>query len=376
MPWKEVSIMSQRKEFLLLANHPARNFRALCRAFHISPKTGYKWLARYVVEGEPGLQARSRRPQQMPQRTAAALEHAILQVRATHPAWGGRKIHARLQPLGYPAVPAPSTITAILRRHGGLAPAATAPPAAWHRFEHATPNALWQMDFKGHIPVGPGRCHPLTILDDCSRFALCLQACANEQTTTVQPHLITTFRRYGLPARLLMDNGAPWGDRAGRPFTPLTVWCIRLGIAISHARPAHPQTLGKDERFHRTLKAELRHQRQFQDLAHCQQHFDRWRALYNLERPHEALAMAVPVTRYAPSPRAFPETLPPIEYGPTDIVRKVQAQGDVSYRGRMFHLSKAFRGYPVALRPTQHDGLWRVYFCHQHVADLDLQRPT
>ena len=217
---------------------------------------------------------------------------------------------------------------------------------------------------------------PLTILDDCSRFALCLQACANEQTATVQAHLIATFRRYGLPARLLMDNGAPWGDRAGSPFTPLTVWCIRLGIAISHARPAHPQTLGKYERFHRTLKAELLHQRLFLDLAHCQQHFDRWRALYNLDRPHEALAMAVPASRYQPSPRGFPESLPPIEYGATDIVRKVQAQGEVSYRGRIFRVCKAFRGYPVALRPTPHDGLWRVYFCHQHVADLDLHHPA
>ena len=172
---------------------------------------------------------------------------------------------------------------------------------------------------------------------------------------------------------LAHGNGAPWGDRAGRPFTPLTVWCIRLGIGISHARPAH---LGKDERFHRTLKTDLLHQRTFRDLAHCQQHFDRWRALYNLDRPHEALALAVPASRYQPSPRAFPETLPPIEYGATDIVRKVQAQGELSYRGHRFRISKAFRGYPVALRPTSHDGLWQVYFCHQHVADLDLHRPA
>ena len=377
MPWKEVSTMSQRKEFILLASHPARNFRALCRAFHISPKTGYKWLARYVAGGEPGLQARSRRPQQMPQRTVAALEHAILHVRATHPAWGGRKIHARLQTLGYPAVPAPSTITAILRRHGCLASAATAPPAAWHRFEHATPNALWQMDFKGHIPVGPNRCHPLTILDDCSRFALCLHACPNEQDTTVQTHLTQTFRRYGLPYRMLMDNGPPWGAPLTlSPFTPLTVWLIRLGIALSHARPAHPQTLGKDERFHRTLKTELLHQRTFLDLAHCQQAFDRWRDHYNLERPHDALALTVPATRYTPSPRPFPEDLPPIDYGPGAHVRRVQDKGELSFRGRPFHVTKALRGHPVALRPTLQEGRWRVYFCHQSIRVLDLHQPA
>ena len=374
MPWKEVSTMSQRHEFVRLAHQPGTSLRGLCRRFGISPPTAYKWLTRYAAAGAEGLQDRSRRPHQMPQRTAAVVEHAILHLRTTHPTWGGRKLHARLQALGYPAVPAPSTITAILRRHGRLAPAART-AADWQRFEHATPNALWQMDFKGHFALGTGRCHPLTILDDCSRFALCLQACANEQTATVHAHLRTTFRRYGLPLRLLLDNGAPWGDRAGSPFTPLTVWCIRLGIGISHARPAHPQTLGKDERFHRTLKTELLHQRQFQDLAHCQQHFEHWRDQYNLDRPHEALALTVPATRYQPSPRPFPETLPPIEYGPTDIVRKVQAQGALSYRGRLFRICKAFRGYPVALRPTQHDGHWRVYFCHQHVADLDLHHP-
>jgi len=374
MPWKEVSTMSLRKEFILLATQPARNFRALCRAFAISPKTGYQWLARYAAEGEPGLQARSRRPQQMPQRTAIGLEQAILQLRTAHPTWGGRKLHARLQTLGYPVVPAPSTITAILRRPGCLAPAAA--PKAWQRFAHATPNALWQMDFKGHFALGAGRCHPVTILDDCSRFALCLQACANEQTATGPAHWLATFRRYGWPARLLMDNGAPWGDRAGRPFTPLTVWCIRLGIAISPARPAPPQTLGKDERFHRPLKPALLQQRHFQDLAHCQQPFERWRDQYTLDRPHEALALTVPATRYQPSPRPFPEPRPPIEYGATDVVRKVQAQGAVSFHGHSFRVSKAFRGYPVALRPTPHEGLWQVYFCHQHVADLDLHRPV
>ncbi len=156
----------------------------------------------------------------------------------------------------------------------------------------------------------------------------------------------------------------------------MTVWLIRLGIALSHARPAHPQTLGKDERFHRTLKAELLHQRAFLDLAHCQHHFDRWRDLYNLERPHDALALAVPATRYTPSPRLFPEALPPIDYGPGAHVRLVQGKGEISFRGRPFHVTKALRGYPVALRPTLQDGRWRVYFCHQYISELDLRQPA
>lgn len=376
MPWKEVSTMSQRHEFIQLAHHPGLSLRALCRRFGISPPTAYKWLTRYAAAGPAGLADRSRRPHQTPHRTPASLEAAVVALRLQYPTWGGRKLHARLCALGYHPVPAPSTITAILRRTPGLPAADPAPQRAWQRFEHATPNALWQMDFKGHFALLHGRCHPLTVLDDCSRFALCLHACPNEQGPTVQTQLTQTFRRYGLPARMLMDNGPPWGAPLTlSPFTPLTVWLIRLGIGLTHARPAHPQTLGKDERFHRTLKADLLHQRTFRDLAHCQQHFDRWREHYNLERPHDALALAVPATRYTPSPRPFPERLPPLDYGAGAQVRRVQWKGEISFRGRRFPLTKALRGYPVAVRPTPQDGRWRVYFCHQYIRELDLHQP-
>ena len=375
MPWKEVSTMSQRHEFVLFAQQPGTSLRALCRRFGISPPTAYKWLARYAAAGAAGLEERSRRPHQTPHRTPPALEAAVLALRTQHPTWGGRKLHARRRALGYHPVPAPSTSTALLRRHGWLP--AVAPQRAWQRFEHPTPNALWQMDFKGHFALAVGRCHPLTVLDDYSRFALCLQACPNEQGPTVQPHLTQLFRRYGLPVRMLMDNGPPWGAPLTlSPLTPLTVWLIRLGIGLTHARPAHPQTLGKDERFHRTLKAELLHQRTFRDLAHCQQHFDRWRNHYNFDRPHEAVAFAVPASRYTPSARPFPERLPPIDYGMQAQVRRVQDKGDISFRGRPFHVTKALRGYPVALRPTTQDGRWQVYFCHQYITELDLHHPA
>lgn len=375
MPWQEVSTMSLRKEFVMLANQPGSNRRELCHRFNISAKTGYKWLARYQANNDSGLQDQSRRPHHSPTRTSDILEQAVLKVRARHSTWGGRKIHARMQALGYQNPPTPSTITGILRRHGQLIHEGSSSPHAWQRFEHSTPNALWQMDFKGPFALGQGRCHPLTVLDDHSRFSLCLKACANEQRQTVQHHLTHTFRRYGLPQRMVMDNGPPWGDDIDTPLTGLTVWLIRLGIGVSHSRPYHPQTLGKDERFHRTLKGELLQQRQFEDLGQCQWYFDRWRNVYNLERPHESLAMAVPASRYQSSPRPFPEALPAIEYGPADQVRKVQALGHFHYQGYVFRTSKALRGQPVALRPTERDGIMSVYFCHYHVADIDLHHP-
>lgn len=372
MPWIEVSTMSLRHEFVQLAGQEGANVRALCRRFGISPKTGYKWLQRNAVEGSEGLLDRSRRPETSPGRTPAVMEHAVLTLRDQHPAWGGRKLQTRLLTLGHDGVPSPSTITAILRRHGRLDATQGAQHSAWRRFEHAVPNDLWQMDFKGHVALQHGRCHPLTILDDHSRYALCLTACANEQTATVQQALSETFRRYGLPWRMTMDNGSPWGDDGVNPYTPLTVWLIRLGIRISHSRPYHPQTQGKDERFHRTLNAELLAHQSFSDQAAAQRHFDAWRSVYNLERPHQALGMKPPISRYRPSPRPFPELLPAIEYAPENRVRKVQAKGELYFRGRPWKIGKAFHGYPVALRPTPQDGVLEVYFCHHRIASINL----
>lgn len=171
-----------------------------------------------------------------------------------------------------------------------------------------------------------------------------------------------------------MDNGGPWGSHYEHIITPLAVWFIRLGIGIMYARPYHPQTLGKDERFHRTLQVELLQGRNFRDLDHAQQQFDRWRDVYNLERPHEALGMDVPARRYRPSARPFQEVLPDIEYGPGDIVRKVQDKGVVHFRGRTYKIPNGFRGYRVALRPTVEDGVYEIYFCQERVAEIDLRK--
>jgi transposase InsO family protein len=373
MPWLQVTLMSLRKEFVVLAMADSANMARLCQRFGISRKTGYKWLARYLGEGDAGLGDRGRRPRASPWVTPPVMEEAVVRVREAHPAWGGRKIRARLQALGWAAVPVASTITAILKRHGLIDPAESRQHRAWQRFEAAAPNELWQMDFKGHFAAAPGRCHPLTVLDDHSRYALGLEACADEQTATVRQRLTGVFRRYGLPRRLLVDNGSPWGADWEHPYTPLTVWLMRLGLGVSHARPYHPQTLGKGERFHRTLQAELLKYCQGLELPQCQRRFDAWRLSYNLERPHEALKLAVPASRYRVSPRSFPRTLPPIEYGPGDVVRKVQADGSISYRHQEFRLGKAFRGELVALRPTSIDGIWEVVFCNQKIAQLDFK---
>lgn len=300
----------------------------------------------------------------------------MLALREQHPAWGGRKLRRRLQDLGLETVPSASTITAILRRHGRLEAEASSKHRAFLRFEHAAPNDLWQMDFKGHFAMSRGRCHPLSLIDDHSRFSPGLEACANEQAETVRERLTGIFRRYGLPRRILADNGAPWGDDRESRQTRLTVWLLRLDITVSHGRPYHPQTQGKAERFHRSLADEALAGPPLRDLAECQKRFDDWRHVYNAERPHQAIGLEVPLRRYKPSPRTFPERLPPLEYDSADIVRKVDVNGRLSWRARSFPVGKALQGQAVAIRPTIDDGRYTVCLGHHAVATINLNKTT
>lgn len=376
MPWRERSVVELRKEFVILSLAKGANRSELCRRFGISRDKGYKWLKRYTAEGEAGLDDRSRRPKRSPLRTEAAVEARVLAIRAeSNGAWGGRKI-ARVLKDEEQLIVAPSTVTSVLRRHGKLNRAAKEHPGPFERFERKTPNELWQMDFKGHLPLVQGRCHPLTTLDDHSRYALGLEACADEKDATVRERLTRIFRRYGMPFAMLMDNGAPWGDTGDQPITVFTLWLNRLGIRVIHGRPYHPQTQGKDERFHRTLKAEILNGNSFCDLAECQRSFDKWRQIYNYRRPHEALGMSTPATRYYVSPRPFPEHLPPIEYGPGDIVRIVDCNGNARFKGYRIKMGKPFRNQPIAFRPTDTDGVFSAYFCVQPIATIDLRSAT
>jgi len=372
MPWKEVNLVSLRKEFVHLASQQDVCMNSLCTRFDISPKTGYKWLRRYQTEGAEALRDVSRRPHHSPNQTAPEIEEAIVRLRQSHPAWGARKLRKRLETIHGGCWPSVSTITAILHRYGCIDAFESDKHHTWQRFEATTPNALWQMDFKGHFPIGAERCHPLTILDDHSRFNLGLYACLDQTRNTVQQHLTTVFRRYGLPVCIMTDNGSPWGSPDCESYTGLNVWLIRLGVIVSHSRPLHPQTMGKDERFHRTLKAEAITGHFFNAFIDCQQHFDRWRTVYNLERPHDALGGNVPASRYQVSQRTFPESLPAIEYAPDNLIRKVHDKGEIHFRNRMIRIGKAFRGLPVALQPTTADGVFNVFFCHFKISEINL----
>ena len=361
-----------RLEFVSLALRPDANVRQLCRRFCISPTVGYKWLDRYTTAGAAALADHSRRPKQSPARTAALMEERLVALRRAHPAWGARKLRRRLIDLGQKDLPAVSTITGILHRHGLITPEQSRAAAPFQRFERAAPNQLWQVDFKGHFPLRAGRCHPLGGLDDHSRYNVLLQACADQKEATVQTHLTEAFRRHGLPDGILWDNGAPWGS-TGSEYTGLDVWLWRLGVRTYHGRPYHPQTQGKEERFHRTLQAEVLARGGWSDCAQVQRAFEEWRPIYNTQRPHEALAMEAPVRRYQPSGRSYPETLPAVEYAGGVAVRRGDEQGWISYRGRPWRVGRAFAGQNLGVRPTAIEGVCEVIFLTQVIKELDLR---
>ena len=406
MTWKVTSTVEQRLAFCEAAGRPGSNMAALCREYGISRKTGYKWRKRVSAAAAQGVvaaqavQTQSRRPHSCPQQTGAVMEAAVLALRRAQPAWGGRKLHNLLLQRGQalaaglrvpelqalpvdPALPVPaaSTITALLARNGYLDPVECRKHKPTVRFAMEQPNELWQMDFKGDFVLGDGvRCYPLTVLDDHSRFLLRLAACSDQRLATVQTHLTQAFMAYGLPERMLVDNGSPWGcdPTRGRthPYhTAFSVWLLHYDVLVCHGRVRHPQTQGKDERLHRSLKAEMLAQAPPASLASCQAACDAWRNTYNTIRPHEALGDDPPSLHYRRSQRTLPACLPTLTYDAGISVRKVAVGGRFSFKNREWPLGKPFIGYTVGLQPTAKDGCYSVLFGKHAVATIDLKDP-
>ncbi len=374
MPWKASTVMEERKRFVQEAKIGLISFKSLCQRYGISRATGYKWRKREREEGEKGLGDRSRAPRNSPAQSSPEVEAEVLRIRNEHPAWGGRKIRKIMEREGKVHIPAASTITAILKRNGKIELAESKKREAFIRFEHERPNDLWQMDFKGSFRLlDETYCHPLTVVDDHSRYLVGLKACSNEEGLTVQKQLSRIFEQYGLPQRILMDNGAPWGDDKDSPFTFLTTWLMQLGIGVAHCRAYHPQTNGKNERFNRTLLEEVIMRNGFADLREAQDAFDQWSTVYNTYRPHQALDFEVPASRYEPSKQAFP-TVPPLpEYDVLDIVRKTDSLGVMFFDGHKLRLGKAFRKKEVVIRPTNAAGIINVYYYGKQIAHFDLR---
>jgi transposase InsO family protein len=369
MPWNEVDVQEQRMRFVIRARSSQQSLATLCREFGISRPTGYLWLRRYErTRSLRALRERSRRPQHSPRRTEEGKQQRVVELRR-ETGWGAKKLRVLLaeEQVKLPV----RTIHRILQRQGLIGEEQHGP--ALERFERREPNELWQMDSKGKYPLLDGECHPLSILDDHSRYAVGVYALPALSAEHAYAGLLQTFCRYGVPQAMLMDRGSLWWATAnGWGLTRLSVRLIEQGIRLIYGRVRHPQTQGKVERFHRTLGAELRHRGVPQRLAQWPETLAEIAYCYNHRRPHEALGMRRPAECYCPSRRSYQEQVRPWEYPEGSDVRRVNANGAIAEAGQQWFVCEALAGQWVSVE--RFDGKLLVSYRHMYIREIDLVR--
>jgi putative transposase len=365
MPWKETCPMEERVAFVTAVNESGESFAELCRRFGISRKTGYKWMERYEKEGAPGLERRAPIAHHCPHQTSAEMVEAVLAVRKEHSTWGPKKVRAWLEdPGGWGRLPAHSTIAQILSEHGLVRPRRRrlrTPPGAVRLVPGVEPNELWCVDFKGHFALGDKtRCYPLTITDHASRYLIACVGMACTKEPLVRARFEQTFREFGLPDRIRSDNGVPFASVGVAGLSALSVWWIKLGIVPERIEPGHPEQNGRHERMHKTLNLDAVQPPQG-TLGEQQRVFDRFRHEYNDQRPHEALAMKTPRSRYAISRRVLPERPRSPAYADGTMVRIVDDHGCIRHRADKVLLTRLLIAEPVSLVPHAEE-CWRLFF--------------
>jgi transposase InsO family protein len=359
-----------REEFVRRVLKQEKSKSKLCAEYGISRPTGDKWVARYL-NGET-MSNQSKAPFRTPNKTPEAVEKEIVELRRKHPAIGAKKLKRMLENKGGKA-PAYSTINAILHRNGLITKEASEAATPYQRFEKGKPNEMWQCDFKGHFAMKDNnRCHPLTVIDDNSRYCLCIDAKRNEQYAGVRMSMIRLFEEYGLPDTFLCDNGPPWGTSQSTGYTHFEVWLMELGILTKHGRIFHPQTQGKDERFNGSLKKELLKHREILNISHAQEEFDDYRRFYNHERPHHALDLGLPVQKYIKSERRYNSKIDNWEYSSEYKTRKLKSSGYLTWGGQGYFISEAFGDKVLGVRESSTvNGVFRICFRNFCIASVD-----
>lgn len=346
----------------------------VCRRFGISRFTGYKWLRRYEEGGVPALEDRSRAPHDHRNQMLEEVEDAIVRARGQHPHWGAVKLCAWLK-RNEPEIhwPVASTIGEILRRQGLTVPRKKRPRATPNSqpLQHATgANAVWCADFEGWFRCQDGsRCDPLTISDAYSRFLLRCQVVKHPDALHCKPLFEATFREYGLPESLRVDNGAPFASVGVGGLSELSVWWIKLGIRLERIEPGKPAQNGRHERMHRTLKEETA-QPPRANLREQQKAFDEFRQEYNQERPHEALKGQTPAQCYQASLRPYPSRIAAVEYPADFVVRRVSKGGQIRWSCARVFVGRALVGELIGFEPIV-TGQWRVWFSFYELGEFD-----
>jgi transposase InsO family protein len=357
--------MDQKKLFIAAYLRRTCAVADLCDRFGISRKTGYKIIRRFEEFGYSGLVDRSSRPLSSPNQTRPELVAEIVRLRKRHPFWGAEKLLDLLYD-SHPDVdwPARSTVCDILKREG-LVRRKRRPRRVGHPgkpvIEANAPGQVWAMDFKGQFKTRDGRyCYPFTVTDTFSRYLLACQAVPSPAGALVQPVLVRLFREHGLPDRIRSDNGPPFATNSLARLSTMSAWLVRLGVLPQLIEPGKPYQNGRHERMHRTLKAETTHPPSA-TLAAQQRRFNRWREEFNTLRPHKALDLATPASIHVPSPRPFPEKLPPLEYPDHFEKRLVSTNHGIRWNSQWVAVSAPCQGEYIGLEEID-NGVWMVYF--------------
>lgn len=359
----------QRKEFAQAALE-CSNFSALCREYGITRRTGLKWKARY--EAQEPLSDRSRRPNTSPTRTPEAVERRILELRAENPGWGAKTLRKVLENQGEQNLPCVKTVNNILRRNGCISPEESQKRQPFTRYEKEKCNMMWQTDFKGEFRMEDNNyCYPLTIIDDHSRFSIKIAPRLSTKNIVI-PVFTEVFHEYGLPDSILSDNGAQFaGFRKG--YTQFERWLMELDILPIHGRIKHPQTQGKIERFHRTMKQELLNHISISNIDDAEVQFGDWREKCNNIRPHEALGMKTPGQVYIASPRAYPEKIQDWEYGGEYHVIKVNSWGYARFDKWQVYLSETMIDKYIEFRPSPDGESFFACYRNFKIAEFNTQ---
>jgi putative transposase len=370
MPWHQTDPMDQRTQFALEAVS-THNFRALCRQYGISAKTGYKWKERLLQYGVSGLAEESRRPHHHPEALDESTVCFIVRLKQRHQQWGPRKLRDIYLRQHGGEGPSESSFKRVLEKAGLVDKRRVRPAPVVARLSSGrraqSPNEVWTIDFKGwwHDPHGR-RCEPLTVRDEYSRYVLESYRVEDARTQTVWGRLERLFQRHGLPQAIRSDNGSPFASRTGvLGLSRLSSRWVALGIGLERSRPGCPQDNGGHERMHRDMSQQLERA----PGGYSQEALEVWREEFNHERPHEALGMKRPAEVYHNSDRRYDGLPEELDYGAMDT-RKIKSSGELVWQRHPIFISGALAGWNVGLQPRR-DGLQDVYFAQLLLGQLE-----
>ena len=374
MPWKETRVMDQKVQMIGDWLSGEYSVSELSRTYGVSRRTLYKWIGRYELDPDGGLKERSRLPLRMPRATSVEIVAEILACKSSHEHWGARKLLAWLeshQP--EKKWPAASTTSEVLKRHGMMRSRRKrrhVAPYSEPFLRSNQPNEVWCADYKGQFRLGEGGlCYPLTLTDSFSRYLLGCWGLEHPCYLPTRSYFECAFCEYGLPAAIRTDNGVPFASVGLGGLSSLPVWFIKLGIWPERIEKVHPEQNGRHERLHRTLKAEAISPPR-RTIGEQQRAFDRFRASYNSERPHEALGQKTPASIYRTSSRKYPTKLPPVEYPRSFKERQVKPNGGFKWRGKEIYLSGVLAGEMIGLRQLD-TATCKIYFSFYPLGLLD-----